>query len=51
MNKYISKKCYLIIVLSMLLALPASAQKVITAEGDYVATDDDSPRQSKGESS
>lgn len=47
MKKNLHKRYHLMLVLSLLLALPSSAQKVITAEGDYVATDDDSPRQAR----
>lgn len=44
----ISKKLYLILVLLLsLIALPSSAQKKITAEGDYIATDDDSPKKAR----
>ena len=48
MKDMISKKLYLMLVLTLsLIALPSSAQKKITAEGDYIATDDDSPKKAR----
>lgn len=37
----------MLVLMLTLLALPTSAQNKITAEGDYIATDDDSPKKAR----